>query len=120
MRFRSPVLAVALCLLGSPVNCVEDIESFPDATLTAEQWQQRVIDARRRSEEYVGRARTRTGEPVQSDQEDAQAADQRAMNDPSLQRGDVIATSKGFFVFIGDDRQVRTPADFAPVGAPRR
>jgi hypothetical protein len=100
MRFRSPVLAVALCLLGSPVNCVEDIESFPDATLTAEQWQQR--------------------EPVQSDQEDAQAADQRAMNDPSLQRGDVIATSKGFFVFIGDDRQVRTPADFAPVGAPRR
>jgi len=116
----SLVLATVLSILASPVHCVEEMESSPDATLTADQWQQRVIDARRRSEEYVAKARAGTGESLQSDQEDAEAADQRAMNDPSLQRGDMIATSNGFFVFTGDDRQARTPADFAPVAKPRQ
>ncbi|WOH53648.1 hypothetical protein [Bradyrhizobium sp. sBnM-33] len=116
--YRTPVLVVAFSLLGSPVSCLEELESLPAATLTADQWQQRVMEARRRSEEYVAKARTRTASPPQTDQEDAEAADQRAMNDPSLQRGDVIATSKGFFVFTGHDRDERTPADFSPVLAP--
>jgi hypothetical protein len=119
MTFRIPVLVIGLSLLGSPVNCLEEMESFPDSTLTADQWQQRVMDARRRSEEYVAKARTRTASPPSSDQEDAEAADQRAMNDPSLQRGDMIATSKGFFVFTGHDRDERTAADFSPVLAPQ-
>ena len=118
--FRSPVVVVAVSLLASPVNGLEEMDSFPDSTLTAEQWQQRVMDARRRAEEYVANARTRTASPAQSDQEETEAADQRAMNDPSLQRGDIIATSKGFFVFTGDDRDQRTPADFSPVNEPRR
>jgi hypothetical protein len=119
MTFRTPVLVVVLSLLGSGVNCLEELEGFPDSTLTADQWQQRVTDARRRSEEYVA---TRTGSagPRSSDQEDAEAADQRAMNDPSLQRGDMVVTSKGLFVFTGDDRHERTPADFSPVLEPHR
>ncbi|WP_156438651.1 hypothetical protein [Bradyrhizobium valentinum] len=102
------------------MNCLEELEGFPDSTLTADQWQQRVLDARRLSEEYVAKARTRSAGPPSSDQEDAEAADQRAMNDPSLQRGDMIVTSKGLFVFTGDDRKERTPADFSPVLEPHR
>jgi len=29
------------------------------------------------------------------------------MNDPSLQRGDIIATSQGFLVFVGRDSEER-------------
>jgi len=95
------------------------LESFPDSALTRGQWQQRVQDARRRSEEFVANARTQTADPPPSDKEDAEAADQRAMNDPSLQRGDIIATSQGFFVFVGRDSEVRQPGDFVPVPPPR-
>lgn len=118
MTFRRPALVVAVMLLGPPVHSLEEMDSFPDSALTAHQWQQRVIDARRRSEEYVAMARSRTESSPTDD--DAEAADQRAMNDPTLQRGDMIATSKGFFVFTRDDRDQRTPADFAPVIAPQR
>jgi hypothetical protein len=120
MTFWNPVIAVALSLLASSANCLEETESFPESALTADQWQQRVMDARRRSEEYVAKARARIASPAQPDQEEAEAADQRAMNDPSLQRGDMIATSRGFLVFTGDDRNQRTPADFSPVFEPRR
>ena len=52
--------------------------------------------------------------------EDIEAADQRVMNDPSLQRGDIIATSKGFLMFVGRDNDKREAEDFlpAPAGLP--
>jgi hypothetical protein len=40
------------------------------------------------------------------------------MNDPSLQRGDIIATSQGFFVFVGRDTEERQPGDFLPTEKP--
>ena len=95
---------------------------LPDSTLTAEQWQQRVQEARRRSEEFVANARTRTADPPPSDdtgKQDAEATDQHAMDDPSLQPGDIIATSKGFLVFVGRDSEARKPSDFVPAPSPR-
>jgi hypothetical protein len=101
MKIRPPVLVVAWSLVASSASCfAQDSENFPDAALTAEQWRQRMQDAQRRSEEFVANARAQTADPATSDKEDAAAADQRAMNDPGLQRGDIIATSKGFLVFI--------------------
>jgi lysozyme family protein len=120
MLLRTVALLVGWCLLeSSGYGVAQDLKSFPDAALTSGQWQQRVQDARRRSEEFVENARTQTADPPPSDKEDAKAADQRAMNDPSLQRGDIIATSQGFFVFVGRDTEERQPSDFVPAPSPR-
>jgi hypothetical protein len=112
-------LLVGCALLASSGSCcAQEPENSPDSALTGEQWRQRVQDARRRSEEFVANARAHKGDPPPSDKEDAQAADQRAMHDPSLQRGDIIATSRGFFVFVGRDSEERQPSDFVPAPKP--
>jgi hypothetical protein len=123
MKVRTLVLVVAWSLAASSACCLaQEPENFPDSTLTAEQWQQRLQDARRRSEEFVANARTRTADPPLSGntgKEDAEATDQLAMNDPSLQPGDIIATSKGFLVFVGRDSDARQASDFVPAPSPR-
>jgi lysozyme family protein len=112
MTLRSPALVVAWSLLsGSACAFAQELENFPDAALTGEQWQQRVQEARRRSQEFVANARTQKADPAPSDKEDAEAADPRALNDPSLQPGDIIATSQGFVVFVGHDEE-HQPSDF--------
>lgn len=119
MILRTMALLVGWLLLAPSGYCyAQDSENFPDAALTSEQWQQRVRDARRRSEEFVANARTQPADPP-SDKADAAAADHRAMNDPSLQRGDIIATSQGFLVFVGRDSEERQPGDFVPAPSPR-
>ena len=113
------VLLVGWLLLEPSGYCyAQDLENYPDAALTSQQWQQRVHDARRRSEEFVANARTQTADLPPSDKADAEAADQRAMNDPSLQRGDIIATSQGFLVFVGRDSEARQPGDFVRAPSP--
>jgi hypothetical protein len=119
MTLRTMALLVGCALLASSGSCcAQESENSPDSALTGEQWQQRVQDARRRSEEFVANARTHKDDPPPSDKEDAQAADQRAMRDPSLQRGDIIATSHGLFVFVGRDSEERQPSDFVPAPKP--
>src|SRR6266700_7558379 len=119
MILRTTALLVGWSLLqSSGYGFAQDVENFPDAALTSQEWQQRVQDARRRSEEFVANAHAQTADPP-SDKADAAAADQRAMNDPSLQRGDIIATSRGFLVFVGRDSEERQPGDFVPAPSPR-
>jgi hypothetical protein len=92
-------------------------DGLSDSFLTGEQWRQRVEHARRRSEEFVANARS--GSLASDSKEDeAEAIDQRVMNDPSLQRGDVIATSKGLRVFVGSNSEERRPEDFLPADVP--
>jgi hypothetical protein len=120
MTLRITALLAAWSLLASSGFCfARELEDFPDSELTSAQWQQRVQDARRRSEQFVANARTQTADPASSDKQEAEAADQRAMNDPSLQRGDIIATSQGFLVFVGRDSEERQPGDFVPAPSPR-
>ena len=90
--------ATSACCFG------QEAEGSTDSTPTREQWQQRVEQARRPSQEFVANARTQTLVPPPPDREEKEAAD-RAMNDPSLQQGDIVATGKGFVVFIGRDEQ---------------
>lgn len=78
----------------------QDSRSASDASLTEQQWRQRVEDARARSAEFVARAKAGTAE-IESSNEEEKLADQRAMNDPSLRAGDIISTSRGFLVFQG-------------------
>jgi hypothetical protein len=121
MTLRTAALLVAWLLLASAYCFAQELENNPDSTLTGEQWQQRVQDARRRSEEFVANARDQRADPPPSnrDKEDAEAADQRAMNDPSLQRGDIVSTSRGFLVFIGRDSEEHQPSDFLPAADPQ-
>src|SRR5258705_10522052 len=115
MTLRTTALLVGWCLLESSAYCcAQELESFPDSALTRGQWQQRVQDARRRSEEFVANARTKRADPPPSDKEDTETVGRRAMHDPSLQRGDIITTSQGFFVFVGRDSEGRQPGDFLP------
>jgi hypothetical protein len=116
MTLRFQMLLLVWSLLTSSACCfAQELESFPDAALTTDQWQQRVQDARRRSEEFVANARTQTTDPLQSEKEEAEAADQRALNDPSLQKGDVVATSRGQVVFVGREGEEHQPGYFLPV-----
>jgi lysozyme family protein len=120
MPLRTTALLVAWSLLASSACCfAQTVEDFPDSALTGEQWQQRVQDARRRSETFVANARNRTADPPAPDKGDAEVADQRAMNDPSLQPGDIIATSRGFVVFVGRDGEARQLGDFLPAPNPQ-
>jgi hypothetical protein len=117
MRFH---ISILLACYFMPVAAMQGYAQEPlveddfNAGLTEQQWRQRVEDARGRSAEFVARARSRMSEPVQADEEDAKAADQRAMNDPSLKSGDIVVTSKGFLVFVGRDEVNRQPSDFKP------
>ena len=109
-----PAIAMQACSQEAP-QMLDDA----DANLTKQQWQQRLQDARARSEEFVAKARMGTSEPIQSGEEDAKAADQRAMSDPTLRPGDIISTSNGWLVFVGRDESKRRPSDFLPApGSP--
>jgi hypothetical protein len=113
MSIWTTALIVAWSLIASSACCFSQEADFSDPALTPEQWQQRVEDARRRSEEFVANARMNSAIPTPSEKEQAEAAGQRAMNDPSLQRGDIIATRQGFVVFVGREEEHR-PSDFLP------
>ena len=122
MILRTMALLVSCSLFASLSYCfAQQSEDVPDSALTREQWLQRVQDARRRSEKFVANARTQTEDPLPSDRdkEDAEASDQRAMNDPSLRPGDIIATSQGFLVFLGSNSDEHKPSDFLPAANPR-
>lgn len=83
--------------------------------LTRDEWRQRIEDARRRAKE-VARERREHPElymPVPEDPEIV--ATERALNDESLQRGDIIATKKGMFVYQGRSDQPRREQDFVPI-----
>lgn len=106
-----------MCLLAAISICCHAQES--DSVLTREQWQQRVEEARRRSEDFVAGARTRAAVPSPSPNLTEIEAAERAMRDPSLQQGDIIATNKGLLIFIGRDEQ-HQPGDFVSAPDQRR
>jgi hypothetical protein len=122
MKVRAFIL-MAICFLpvlptpGSAQDPPQTSQDDPDTSLTEPQWRKRVEDARARSEEFVANARARMADPLQSDEEDAKAADQRALNDPSLKPGDIVSTSTGLLVFVGPEDPESERRDFRPVAA---
>lgn len=49
------------------------------------------------------------------ERERARYASEQAKRDLSLQKGDIVSTDNGLFVFIGDPEGEHTPADFVPL-----
>jgi hypothetical protein len=110
MVSRIAILLAAALLAATSDRCFSQEQDHSDSALTREQWQQRLEQARQRSEEFVASARARTTAAEEFDQKDAEASE-RAMNDPTLQRGDIVATDKGLLLFIGKDEE-RRAGDF--------
>ncbi|WP_249140652.1 hypothetical protein [Bradyrhizobium manausense] len=98
-----------------PEPSVNDYLPPAEPEPSREDWRQRIEDAKRRAKE-VSRERRENPElyrPIPEDPE--RAASERVLNDESLQRGDIVATKKGIFVYQGRSDQPRRDQDFLPI-----
>jgi len=121
------VVSVAAALgLGLPCPCFCLAQAEPEPSLsdylppsepevTRDEWRQRIEDARRRAKE-VSRERREHPEFYKPIPEDPDVvATERLLRDDSLQRGDIVTTKKGMFVYQGRSDQPRRDQDFVPV-----
>jgi hypothetical protein len=109
MSIRFGVI-LASWVFATTLQCFgQDAEDFADASLTREQWQHRVADARRRAEEFRANIRNQPLDPMTSREREAEATS-RGMRDPTLQSADVVSTGRGFVTFVGRSEE-RTPND---------
>lgn len=127
-RFAALSRAVVVAALGlgliDPSFCLAQTEPEPtlndylppgEPEVTRDEWRHRIEDARRRAKE-VSRERRDNPELYKPVPEDPDVvATERLLNDDSLQRGDIVATKKGLFVYRGRSDQPRGDQDFVPV-----
>lgn len=116
--------AGGLALYASPLSCLAQTEREPfvndylpsgEPEVSRDEWRQRIEDARRRAKE-VARERREHPQLYKPIPEDPDvAATERLLRDDSLQRGDIVATKKGMFVYQGRSDQPRRDQDFVPV-----
>ncbi|WP_407121649.1 hypothetical protein [Bradyrhizobium sp. STM 3561] len=129
MLGRAPVkatvaAAVGLVLHACPLSCLAQTEREPSVNdylppsepeVSRHEWRQRIEEARRRAKE-VSRERREHPELYKPIPEDPDlVATERLLRDDSLQRGDIVATKKGMFVYQGRSDQPRRDQDFVPV-----
>jgi hypothetical protein len=107
----SPLLCAAQQELHSGVS---DYVPSGEPEPSRDEWRQRIEEARRRARE-VARERSLHPDDYALVPEDAEAvASERVLSDETLQRGDIVRTKKGMFVFQGRSDQQRNAQDFAP------
>jgi hypothetical protein len=117
--------AVGLAVYGAgPLACLAQSEPEPSLSdylppsepeVSRDEWRQRIEDARRRAKE-VSRERREHPELYKPIPEDPDlVATERLLRDDSLQRGDIVTTKKGMFVYQGRSDQPRRDQDFVPV-----
>ncbi|MDD1529440.1 hypothetical protein C7U92_20485 [Bradyrhizobium sp. WBOS7] len=117
--------AVGLAVYGAgPLACLAQSEPEPSLSdylppsepeVSRDEWRQRIEDARRRAKE-VSRERREHPELYKPIPEDRDlVATERLLRDDSLQRGDIVTTKKGMFVYQGRSDQPRRDQDFVPV-----
>ncbi|UWU91404.1 hypothetical protein [Bradyrhizobium sp. CB1015] len=124
---RAPVqaavaAAVGLALYACPLSCraqtepsLNDYLPPSEPEVSRDEWRQRIEDARRRAKE-VARERREHPELYKPIPEDPDlVATERLLRDDSLQRGDIVTTKKGMFVYQGRSDQPRRDQDFVPV-----
>jgi hypothetical protein len=112
---NAPVAAlILLCLLAAPARChAQEAADSIDANLSQEEWRRRIDEARRRTDEFVANARSRKPEPFSADDLRKEKIE-RARRDPTLRQGDIVATERGFEMFVGNEES-RQSGDFVPV-----
>jgi hypothetical protein len=112
---NAPVAALLfVCVLAAPARCPgQESAETTDANLSREQWNQRVNEARRRSDDFIANARSQKADPFSANDLKREAIE-RARRDPTLRQGDIVATDRGFEVFVGNEES-RQSGDFVPV-----
>ena len=110
-----PAAALLLiCVLAAPALCrAQESPDSPDAKLSQEDWRRRIDEARRRTDEFVANARSRKADPFSADELRKESID-RARRDPTLRQGDIVATDRGFEMFVGNE-EGRQSGDFVPM-----
>ena len=117
--------AVGLAVsVAGPPSCFAKSEPEPSLSdylppsepeVSRDEWRQRIEEARRRAKE-VSRERREHPELYKPIPEDPDlVATERLLRDDSLQRGDIVTTKKGMFVYQGRSDQPRRDQDFVPV-----
>lgn len=110
------VVGPTLCLAqDEPAPSINDYLPPSEPEPSRDQWRQRIDDARQRAKE-ASRERREHPELYKPVPEDPDlVATERILNDESLQRGDIVTTKKGMFVYQGQTDQPRRKQDFVPV-----
>jgi hypothetical protein len=80
--------------------------------MSREQWRERVAEAKRRARQFALERRGRPTFENPSIADEERMASERVLNDDSLQRGDIVSTNKGLFVYKGQSDQERRESDF--------
>ncbi|WP_245481465.1 hypothetical protein [Bradyrhizobium sp. LVM 105] len=133
MLRNAPVKAIVAAAVGltvygaGPFSCLAQSDPEPSLSdylppsepeVSRDEWRQRIEEARRRAKE-VSRERRENPELYKPIPEDPDlVATERLLRDDSLQRGDIVTTKKGMFVYQGRSDQPRRDQDFVPL-APR-
>lgn len=116
---------VALFAAGGPCrsetseNSQDVLRDGMDAAAARAQWQAHVRAEQRRVRELAIQRRLRP--EVETFVNKERQASERALNDMTLRRGDIVVTDKGAFVFVGNEDEDRMPGDFVPLAVePKR
>lgn len=126
----APVRAIVAVAVGfaiyvaCPLQCLAQSEPEPSVNdylppsepeVSRDEWRQRIEEARRRAKEAARerRAHPELYKPAPEDPD--VVATERLLRDDSLQRGDIVTTKKGMFVYQGRSDQPRRDQDFVPV-----
>ncbi|MGV7217076.1 hypothetical protein [Bradyrhizobium sp. UFLA05-112] len=123
-RSVAVVVILAVGLLQSLPVCLAQDE--PGPTLndfispgppepSRDEWRQRVEEAKRRAKDVARERRERPELNVPIPEDPDIVASERVLNDESLQRGDIVKTKKGMFVYQGGSDQPRREEDFVPM-----
>jgi len=115
------VVNTAICERGVTEDQIEGgppVEgSQPE--LSRDEWRSKVEAARRRAEQQR-REGVSLVAPQASETEIEDEMSRRAIEDESLQPGDIVSTNRGFFKFKGGPPENRGLDDFVPMIAPRQ
>jgi hypothetical protein len=111
------LIAAALWLLAScSLPCLaEGLSDQDPALMTREQWQAHLKGLRERADVLRLQRRSFAPPPPPLQEELAEQASRRILEDESLQPGDVISTNRGLFRFQGSPNRERTPDDFVRI-----
>ena len=89
------------------------LKEAEETILARQQWQEQVRAEKLRIRELA--IQRRLHPEVETIVSPERQASERALNDMTLRRGDIIVTDKGSFVFIGNAEEDRMPGDFVPL-----
>jgi hypothetical protein len=91
-------------------------KSLDETSSSRRSWEQHVREEKRRIQELATQRRmNRSHDPVVPPFEEDRLVSERALNDMTLERGDIVVTDKGAFVFRGQTLEDRKAEDFEPL-----